>query len=250
VTTAPLAVVTGASRGIGEAIARRLAGDGFALRLTATREQALEELARSLPGGPHHWYACELGAELEVAALADWLHGEAIAALVNNAGVGAPGPVGSQLARWDEVLAVNLRAPVQLIAALEPELRRSRRGASIVNIGSVFGVLAVAGELAYVASKSALHATTRALAVEYGPVGIRVNAVAPGFIQTDMFDQHPPKRQAAIALAHPLARVGTPAEVAAAVSFLCSGESSFISGAVLPVDGALTAKLAIPELDS
>lgn len=246
-TGAPVAVLTGATRGIGEAIAVRLAADGFALRVSATSERALNTLVDSLPGGPHSWRACDLRFESEVLALAEWLHGEAIDALVNNAGVAVSGDVARQVAQWDEVLAVNLRAPVQLIATLEPQLCRSTRGASIVNIGSAFGVQAVAGALAYVASKSALHAITRSLAVEYGPAGIRVNAVAPGFIQTDMFDEHPPHRQAALAAAHPLARVGTPAEVAAAVSFLCSGESSFVSGAVLPVDGALTAKLAIPD---
>ena len=115
-----------------------------------------------------------------------------------------------------------------------------------MNIGSVFGVQGVAGSLAYVASKSALHAVTRSLAVEYGTAGVRVNAVAPGFIDTEMFRQHPPNRRAALAASHPLQRVGMPEEVAAVVSFLCSTESSFVSGAVVPVDGGLTAKLAIP----
>jgi NAD(P)-dependent dehydrogenase (short-subunit alcohol dehydrogenase family) len=119
-----------------------------------------------------------------------------------------------------------------------------------VNVGSVFGIRAVPGSLAYVASKSALHAITRALALEYGPAGIRVNAVAPGFIRTDMFERsHPPERQTALARSHPPGRVGLPSEVASVVSFLCSPDSAFVSGAVIPVDGGLSARLAIPDID-
>ncbi len=119
-----------------------------------------------------------------------------------------------------------------------------------MNVGSVFGIRAVPGSLAYVASKSALHAITRALALEYGAAGIRVNAVAPGFIRTDMFERsHPPERQAALARSHPPGRVGLPSEVASVVSFLCSPDSAFVSGAVIPVDGGLSARLAIPDID-
>jgi NAD(P)-dependent dehydrogenase (short-subunit alcohol dehydrogenase family) len=242
-----VAVVTGASRGIGEAIAARLAADGFSLRLSATDETALEELSQRLPGGPHAFRRCDLGVPSEVAGLAHWLGEGPVDVLVNNAGISSPGDLEHQLTQWDQVLALNLRAPVQLIAALEPPLRASTRGAAIVNIGSAFGVRGLARSLAYVASKAALHAVTRSLAVEYGPAGIRVNAVAPGFITTDMFAKHPEERRAELAAAHPLGRAGTPAEVAAAVSFLCSTDSSFVSGAVLPVDGGLTAKLAIPD---
>jgi NAD(P)-dependent dehydrogenase (short-subunit alcohol dehydrogenase family) len=247
VSKAAVAVVTGASRGIGEAIAARLAADGFALRLSATDEAALAELAHRLPGGPHAFRPGDLRAPSEVGALADWLAEGPVDVLVNNAGISSPGDLAHQLEHWDQTLALNVRAPVQLIAALAPGLRASTRGASIVNIGSAFGVRGIARSLAYVASKAALHAVTRALAIEYGAAGIRVNAVAPGFISTDMFAKHPVERRAELAAAHPLGRVGTPAEVAAAVSFLCSADSSFVSGAVLPVDGGLTAKLAIPD---
>lgn len=242
-----VAVVTGASRGIGEAIAERLAADGFSLRLSATDETALAELSRRLPGGPHAFRACDLHVSSEVGALAEWLAGGPVDVLVNNAGISSPGDLAHQLAQWDQVLAVNLRAAVQLIAALAPPLRASTRGGAIVNVGSAFGVRGLARSLAYVASKAALHAVTRSLAVEFGPAGVRVNAVAPGFISTDMFAKHPVERRAQLATAHPLGRAGTPAEVAGAVSFLCSAGSSFVSGAVLAVDGGLTAKLAIPD---
>jgi NAD(P)-dependent dehydrogenase (short-subunit alcohol dehydrogenase family) len=247
-----VAVVTGASRGIGEAIAHRLAADGYSLALVARSAERLDRVAAELPpsGATHTAHVCDVGDRDAVTALGEELRRahRRIDAIVNNAGVGEPGVPAAQLEHWDDVLATNLRGPVQLIAALEGELRRCPDGGAIVNVGSLFGFGGAAGSLAYVASKAALHAVTRSLAVEYGRFGIRVNAVAPGFIQTDMFDvSHPPERRSAIGLAAPLGRVGDAAEVAAVVAFLCSSESSFVSGAVVTVDGGLSAKLAIPE---
>jgi NAD(P)-dependent dehydrogenase (short-subunit alcohol dehydrogenase family) len=248
-----VAVVTGASRGIGEAIAHRLAADGYSLALVARSRERLDRVAAALPSGrrEHRSHVCDLGDRDAVTALGEELRRshQHIDAIVNNAGVGEPGAPAAQLEHWDEVLATNLRGPIQLIAALENELHRSPDGGSIVNLGSLFGFGGAEGSLAYVASKAALHAVTRSLAVEYGRLGIRVNAVAPGFIQTDMFDtSHPPERRAMIALSAPLGRVGTAAEVAAVVAFLCSSESSFVSGAVVTVDGALSARLGIPDI--
>ena len=247
-----VAVVTGASRGIGEAIAHRLAANGYSLALVARSAERLDRVAAELRSSRANntSHICDLGDRDAVTALGEELRHShpRIDAIVNNAGVGEPGVPAVQLEHWDEVLATNLRGPVQLIAALEDELQRCPDGGSIVNVGSLFGFGGAAGSLAYVASKAALHAVTRSLAVEYGRLGIRVNAVAPGFIQTDMFDvSHPPERRSAIGLSAPLGRVGTAAEVAAVVAFLCSSDSSFVSGAVVTVDGALSAKLAIPD---
>jgi 3-oxoacyl-[acyl-carrier protein] reductase len=253
------AVVTGASRGIGGAIARRLAGDGLGILAVATSEAGCAGLAAEIraAGGRIEVHACDLADRAALDALtARLLAAHAtIDALVNCAGIVRVGPVSAfRGSDWDDVLEINLRAAFELTRALEPALARAAEqrpdGASVVNISSVMGLLATPGIISYVASKGAIDHLTRGLAVELGPRRIRVNAVNPGFIRTDMFEtSHPPARQAALASAHPLGRVGTPEEVAAVVSFLCSADAAFVSGAVLPVDGGLTANLAIPRID-
>ena len=111
------------------------------------------------------------------------------------------------------------------------------------------GLMVSPGIISYVASKGGLNHLTRGLAVEYGPLQIRVNALAPGFIRTPMFETgHSAERKVALEEAHPIGRVGEPSEVASVVSFLCSSDASFVSGAVIPVDGGLTSRLAIPSM--
>ena len=252
------AVVTGASRGIGAAIAERLAADGFGVVAVATTEDALAPTRRAVEGAGGRCVArpCDLADRAAVRALTEAVvadHRE-VDALVNCAGIVRVGPVSDfDGADWDDVVEVNLRAAFELSRALEPALASaaaSRPGsASIVNISSVMGLLATPGIISYVATKGALDHLTRGLAVELGPKGIRTNAVAPGFIRTPMFDaNHPPARREALGRAHPLGRVGTPEEDAAVVAFLCSPAASFVSGAVIPVDGGLTCNIAIPSL--
>lgn len=253
------AVVTGASRGIGAAIARRLASDGFGVVAVATSEESCAHVRDDIEatGGIVEVRPCDLANRvlldrLTAALLSDHPR---IDALVNCAGIVRVGPVAVfDSANWDDVLEVNLRAAFELTRALESALATAAvtgRGAgSVVNVSSVMGLLATPGIISYVAAKGALDHLTRGLAVELGPRGIRINAVAPGFIRTDMFEtSHPRERQIALGAAHPLGRVGLPEEVAAAVSFLCSADASFVTGAILPVDGGLTCNLAIPRID-
>ena len=243
------AVVTGASRGIGKAIALRLAADGYALELVATNEELLDAVCAEITdaGGSGRVRVCDLGDRPQLDALTSALRDAhpKLHVLVNNAGIADLGHAHELDRSWDAVLEVDLRAPFELCRALEPTLSAAA-GASIVNVGSMGGTQISAGIVSYSAAKAGL---TRALAVEWGPKQIRVNAVAPGSIRTEMFDDaHPEERKRALAEAHPLRRVASPHEVASVVSFLCGPDASFVSGAVIPVDAGLSTKLAIVDL--
>ena len=246
------AVVTGASRGIGKAIALRLASDGYAVELVAMNQELLEGVRNEIGsfGGVGEVRVCDLGDREQLDRLTATLREEhpVLDVLVNNAGIADLGHAHELNRSWDAVLEVDLRAPFELCRALEPTLTAAD-GASIVNVGSMGGTQISAGIVSYSAAKAGLHHLTRALAVEWGPKQIRVNAVAPGSIRTEMFDDaHPEERKRALADAHPLRRVAAPSEVAGVVSFLCGPDASFVSGAVIPVDAGLSTKLAIVDL--
>lgn len=247
------AVVTGASRGIGAGCAVALARDGFDVTLVSRDVERMGDVADEITalGRTPEIVECDLSDRDAVSALgADLASAHAdIGALVNNAGIVHVGRVADQGGDdWDRVMTVDLWAPFELTRLLEPSLAAGGGGA-VVNIGSVLGVLVSPGTTSYNAAKGALHHLTKSLAVEYGPDGIRVNAVAPGYIRTEMFEtSNPADRKVALEGAHPLGRVGEIEEVADVVAFLCSDAASFISGAVIAVDGGLTAKLAVPDL--
>lgn len=245
------AVVTGASRGIGWAIAERLSADGYGIVATGRDVNRLDSLAQLISdrGGQVETRVVDFTSaeEVEVFAL-DLVAGNyQIGALVNNAGFVEVFKYQETPKRlWKNAFQVNLQSPLQLIHALNSQMAP---GSSIVNVGSILGTRATKSVTPYVVTKGALHYATQVLALELSEQGIRVNAVAPGFIATDMFETgHTQDNKERIARAHPLGRVGTGAEVAAAVSFLCSAEASFITGVVLPVDGGLAATMIIPDL--
>jgi 3-oxoacyl-[acyl-carrier protein] reductase len=242
--TAPaqVALVTGASRGIGRAIALTLAQQGFKVVGTATSESGAQAITEALAAFP----GCR-GAVLNVndAAASDALV-EAIAkehgglqVLVNNAGI-----TRDQLAMrmkdedWTAVLDTNLGAVFRLSRAVMRGMMKQRYG-RIINITSVVGASGNAGQANYAAAKAGVAGMTRALARELGSRNITVNCVAPGFIATDMTDALPEAQKAALQAQIPLGRLGTPEEIAHAVAFLASPLAGYITGAELHVNGGM-----------
>lgn len=247
-----VAIVTGAADGIGWATAQRLVADGYCVALLDLRGAAAQARAAEL-GAQHLGLACDVSSEASVqAAVAAVLaRFGRIDALVNNAGIGdQTGPtVAQNVAAFDRVLAVHLRgtflmsqavAHVMLQAQAQPVQARG----AIVNLGSIASTIGLPSRNAYSAAKAGVLGMTRAMASEWARAGIRVNAVAPGYVRTAMVAEL--DRQAAIdakGIAHrtPLGRMAEPAEIAEAIVFLASPKASYITGAVLPVDGGWTA---------
>ena len=235
-----VALVTGASRGLGEACARVLAEQGARVVLTARDEAGLAKAAAGLPNDPEV-IACDLAESGSAARLVDDVRERMgrIDVLVNNAGLSMLSPTGS-ISEEDLATLVQVNQTAALVlAGRAAALMAGQGGGSIVNMSSAGAGVGVAGMAVYGATKGAVEAFTRALAAEWGPKGVRVNAVAPGVIRTDMWE-------AGLAIdgveewitKHtPLRRVGDPLDVAGAVAFLASDAAAFISGQVLRVDG-------------
>ena len=234
------ALVTGASGGIGGAIARALYRQGATVMLAGTREPVLEGLAREL-GERAHVFAADL-AEPAAADAAVKRAEEAMGKLdilVNNAGLTRDGlTLRMKDEDWQRVLDVNLTAGFRLARAAMRGMMRRRAG-RIIGITSVVGVTGNPGQANYAASKAGMIGMSKAMAAEVASRGITVNCVAPGFIVSAMTDALTPEQRERITTAIPMGRIGAPEEVAACVVFLASDEAAYVTGQTLHVNGGM-----------
>ena len=248
-----VAVVTGAARGIGLAIAKRFLAEQWRVALLDIDGETLARAEKSL-ADPDRVLAivCDVAQPQQVqAAIERVMAGyRRIDALVNNAGIAVFKPLlETSFEEWARVLAVNLSGPFICTQACAPYMLKSG-GGSVVNIGSISGVRASTLRVAYGTSKAGLSHLTKQQAAELGNLGIRVNAVAPGPVDTAMAKQvHTPDIRADYHDAIPLNRYGTEAEIAEAVWFLCSDAASYVNGQTLAVDGGFDATgIGLPSL--
>ncbi|SBS32200.1 3-oxoacyl-[acyl-carrier-protein] reductase FabG [Marinomonas aquimarina] len=245
-----VAVVTGGGRGIGRGITEQLLSQGAKV-LIAQRQPLDEPLSQQENVAYISVDLADVNAPYLIANTAQEVFG-GVDILVNNAGFMFEKSLDDMTEQeWDTMMAVNMRAPVFLTKALLP-LMRAQGGASIINIGSIEGLGANPWHAAYCGSKAGVHGFTRALAIDLGKDNIRCNAIAPGWINSDLSHDYinaqdnPTQAKQELLKLHPVGRTGEPADIGATVVFLASQDSAFITGQVIVVDGGRTAKLPLP----
>lgn len=240
--TGKTALVTGATGGIGSAIAHALASQGATVALSGTRNQVLMDVAASLPGEGHVRLTCDLSDKEAVDALipdaVEKLGGK-LDILVNNAGITRDNIVMRMKDdEWDEVIRVNLQAAFRLMRAAAKPMMKARTG-RIISISSVVGAMGNPGQANYAASKAGLVGMTKSIAQELASRNITVNCVAPGFITTAMTDAISDDQKTALTGRIPAGKLGTSEDVAAAVTYFASDEASYVTGQTLHVNGGM-----------
>ena len=238
------AIITGSGRGIGAAIAKRLAKDGFDIVINELSEQAGEQTAeecRAL-GVKASVYACDVSNYEQCEEMVKKVKEEfgTIDVLVNNAGITRDGLLLRMSEEtYDDVIRINQKSVFNMTKLVGAVMLR-QKGGSIVNLASVAGLYGNAGQMNYSASKGAVISMTKTAAKELGSRGIRVNAVAPGFISTPMTDKLTDEQKNAILAQIAMKRYGTADEVANVVAFLCGEQSSYVTGQIVEISGGLS----------
>ena len=239
-----VALVTGSTRGIGRAIAEMLAAAGAAVAVTGRDQARADAVAAELAathGVTARGYACDVGEVAQCTALVESVERDfgRLDILVNNAGLTRDNLIMRLKDEdWDTVINANLRGAFATCRAASRGMMKRRSG-RIINLASVVGIMGNKGQVNYAASKAGLIGLTKSLARELGSRGVAANVVAPGYIDTDMTAAMPAEAKAALSSSIPLERLGTPADIAAMVTFLASEQAGYITGQVFVVDGGL-----------